>query len=257
MSFPTDVTPYRKDYCFSKKTGTEEESSEKSPIKEQANKVNRYSYLARVDCTCQSSSRVLVRHYARKWERLSAGVEREASLYGKTNQASGISSSTNSEERRKKEGRNKIGVKKETTTPSKEYEIFPGGTAGRRLKKRQGPTMRPNFYSNLSLLVSPASTDFVPFCFGRERSRNSSLHEWTPTSASLIKLSGYRSSGTQLVFSRRLIVIRSRQYLEFLFYKDLRNPPILIESSKLPSIVIRTIILSFKRLFTFKGEKSI
>lgn len=30
---------------------------------------------------------------------------------------------------------------------------------------------------------------------------NSSLHEWTSTPPSLIKLSGYRASGTQLVFS--------------------------------------------------------
>lgn len=42
---------------------------------------------------------------------------------------------------------------------------------GEKKEKGTGATMRPNFYSNLSLwlLVSSACGDFVPFCRGRER----------------------------------------------------------------------------------------
>lgn len=61
---------------------------------------------------------------------------REASLYGKTNQASGISQTT----ARREGTETRIEKKKET---SEEYEIFPGGAAGR--PKKTGGYNAPQF----------------------------------------------------------------------------------------------------------------
>lgn len=126
-----------------------------------------------------------------------------------TNQASGISSSMN---RIGKGKRKEWGIKKRRRGDSGVERIwnFPfrghSGSLTREKRKREeqgqqcGPIFIPTSLSGCSFR-RPVATLFL---FAVDASAlNSSAHEWTSTPPSLIKLSGYRASGTQLVFSRR------------------------------------------------------
>lgn len=125
--------------------------------------------------------------------RVSARPRREALLHGKTNQASGISPSKVGERRRRKEEKNEL----------EEYEIFPGGAAGCR--KNRGPQCAPIFIRGSLVALFAGPLDFVPFCSGREHSEFFGAWMNRALRPSLIKLSSYRASGTQLVFSTQLV----------------------------------------------------